>query len=271
MLEKILRWQIFVLLVIGVLFTPLLAQKEELDKEILWLKKEIERVETQRKEEAKEAKKERAEFEAYNQRAQQRIEGIKKQTDSIKTVLKEISLLNDSLNQEISSINLKIKEYDLHKESIKNSLLKSIKNIINQLDSLVPFLQEQYKGSLKYLYSELENGNSELSEALYRLTKIVREIHTVSQEIQVVESSSPIPQVKVSVYRLRIGNIFEAVIEKEGKVAFVWNCYYKKWTQADPTTLEALIKAVKIKEGKMVPELVDLPLGKLSFENRGNE
>jgi chromosome segregation ATPase len=260
-----------VLILVVFLFTSTLAQKEEVDKEIARLKKEIEKVETQRKEEAKEIQKEMAEFEAYNQRHRQKIEGIKKQTDSLKTLLKEFSLKNDSLNQEISSTNLKIKEYDLQKENIKNSLLKSIKDIISQLDNFPPILQEQYKGSLKYLYSELESGNSELSEALYRLTKIAGEIRTASQEIQVVESSSPISQVKGSVYRLRIGGIFEAVIEKEGKEAFVWNSYYKKWSPVDQASIEALIKAVKIKEGKIVPELVNLPLGELASEKRGDK
>ncbi|MCX7725959.1 MAG: DUF3450 domain-containing protein [Chitinispirillaceae bacterium] len=270
-MRKILLLKLKILVFTIGLLTPLLAQKEELDKEIARLKKEIERVETQRKEESKEAKKEMVEFDNYNQRIQQKMEGIKKQTDSLKALLKEISRQNDSLNQEIYSVSLKIKEYDLQKENIKKNLQRAIKNVISQLDNYPPLLQEQYIGSLKYLYSELEGGNTELSEALYRLTKIVAEIRTSSQEVQVVESSSPLSQIKGGVYRLRIGGIFEAVIEKEGRIAFIWNSYYKKWLLADPSSLEVLTKAVKIKEGKIVPELVNLPLGEFSSENRGDK
>ena len=258
----------------GVVF----AENDELDREIARLKKEITRVEAQRGEEARQVKKERAEFQAYKDRTRSRITTITNQTDSIKSAMELIVHRNDSLHAALSAVNAQIREQELLGQKIAAVIGRAVKKLQLELDRLPPLVREQYRGPLGFLLTELEAGTVENTEALHRMVRIVQDLRTVSQEIQVVEGGSPVPQIRGSVYRIRIGSVFEAIVDNRGEKAFLWTgkvvAADSMWIPVENEGMAAaILKAVNIREGKTVPELVELPLAgrPRSAEEGGNE
>ena len=242
------------------------AEPDELDRELTRLKKEISRVEAQRRNEAREVKKERAEFSAYRERTKARKTAISEQTDSVKTVRQQTLQHNDSLRAALGAVQVAIREQELLEKKIRSVITVAVKKLQKELPAFPPLISEQYSGPLSYLLTELEAGSVDNTEALYRLLRLVQDLRTVSQEIQVVEGVSPVPRMRGSVYRLRIGAVFEAVVDADGRKAFLWTPSGEEetdslWVPAETAeTAAELLKAVKIREGKTVPELVELPL-----------
>jgi hypothetical protein len=241
------------------------AQSDELDREITRLKKEITRVEAQRENEARQMKTERTEFRAYQERTAARISSINHQTDSVRAVQQRTEHRNDSLRAALGAVQAGIREQELLGKNVRSVIASALKKLQYELPDLPPLITEQYSGPVSYLLTELEAGSVENTEALYRFMRLVQDLRTVSQEIQVVEGASPVAQLRGSVYRLRIGAVFEAVVDAEGRKAFLWTSAGERtdtvWVPAgNETTAGALLKAVRIREGKTVPELVDLPI-----------
>ncbi|MBN1307062.1 MAG: DUF3450 family protein [Chitinispirillaceae bacterium] len=244
------------------------AEMDEIDREIARLKKEISRVQSQRHDEAKEAKKEQVEFESYRERTASRMASVTRQTDSIRMLLQQTNRHNDSINAALASVTSRIREQDLQRERLREVILRAAKTLQGEIDHFTPLIREQYTGPTGYLVGEIEAGTVENTEAFYRLFRIVWDLRTVCREIQVVEVASPIPQMRGTVYRLRIGSVFEAVVDMKGEKAFLWNPAdggTAGWV-APPRREDAasILAAVRIREGKTVPELLRLPFGTYS-------
>jgi len=244
----------------------LMVSADELDVEISQVKKEIERVQSQRKEENALAKKERAEVEAYQKRTVEKKLALTHQTDSMRTATAAIHATNDSLSAHLHAIEQQIREQDLQQERIRESIRGAVSTVAAAVALLPPLIAEQYKSPLDYLGSELTGKSVENTEALFRLMRIVQDVATLSQDIQVVEGSSPVTALRGVVYRLRIGALFEAVVDQQGTQAFIWSGDSSKLSSGKYTAVEdaavaaTILAAVKIREGKSIPELVRLPL-----------
>ena len=80
--------------------------------------------------------------------------------------------------------------------------------------------------------------------------------------IQVSQESSPIAEIRGTVYRLRIGAFFEAVVNLKGTECAVWYASDSTgWkTITDPSVAAEILKAANIREGKTMPAFVNLPL-----------
>ncbi|MBN1577713.1 MAG: DUF3450 family protein [Chitinispirillaceae bacterium] len=249
------------------------AEVDEVDREIARLKKEISRVQSQRQDEAKEVKKEQAEFESYRERTAARMASVTRQTDSIRTLLQRTNLHNDSINAALAAVTSQIREQDLQRERLREVILRASKMLQGEMDRFTPLIREQYAGPIGYLIGEIEVGSVENTEALYRLLRIIWDLRTVCREIQVVEVASPVPQMRGTVYRLRIGSVFEAIVDMQGEKAFLWNTAEDgtgRWI-ALPRREDAasILAAVRIREGKTVPELIHLPFGTDSVQGEG--
>ena len=240
-------------------------EPDEIDREISRLKKEIGRVQSQRKEERKLAERERREFKDYQKRTHDKITSISATTDSIKNQLEQIKQKNDSIAAELSSTQTAVHEQDLKRKQLQNVIHTAATELLNATKKLPPLVQQQYKGPISYLAGEIETGSIENTEALYRLMRIVQDLRTVTQEIQVVEGASPVEEVRGTVYHLRIGAVFEAVVDVEGKNAFIWTGFSEadgeaQWQKCtDANEAQSILSAVRMREGKTVPELVTLP------------
>jgi len=256
--------RIALLLCIGAAVVSAVA--DELDREIAQVKKEIERVNAQRRDENTLAKKEQAEFTAYTKRTADKRAALVHQTDSVKTETVRLAAVNDSLGAALHAVEQQIREQDLQQEYVRKAIVSAVQAVASEVNGLPPLIAGQYRPPLEYLISELQSKSVENTEALFRLMRIVADVRTLSQDIQVVEGSSPVPDLRGSVYRLRIGAFFEAVVDQAGTSAFLW-CRDTAQADAgqyravdDPAAATAILKAVLIREGKSIPELVNLPL-----------
>ena len=81
-------------------------------------------------------------------------------------------------------------------------------------------------------------------------------------EIQVLQGGSPIPEIPGQVYILRIGNVFEAVIHRDGVMCALWDKSEETGWKIidDPSTCKELLSGVRVREGKSIPKLVTIPL-----------
>lgn len=240
------------------------AETDDIDRELVRLKNEIRRVQGQRNSVAKEMKKEQEDFDAYNKRTAERKHDVLHRTDSIKEQLRSVTVRNDSLESALSAVSVKLKEEELRRKRFRGVLHDAVISLADELPGFPPLIRTQYTGPIGYLAGELDAGSIDNTEALYRLMRIVQDLRTVSQEIQVVEGSSPFPEMRGTVYRLRIGAVFEAAVDEKGKRAFVWNSAAvgedAEWVEIeDPVQVVSLFNAVKMREGKTMPDLVDLP------------
>ena len=244
----------------------LAADIDEVDREIARLKKEISRVQAQRNDEAQQAKKERLEFKNYGERTAARIAAITRQTDSIRTEMQKVNLHNDSISTRLSVVASEIREQEMRRQRLREIILRAARSLKTEIARCIPLVREQYESPIDYLIGEIEAGSVEHTEALYRLMRIVGDARVAAQEIQVVETASPIPQLRGTVYLLRIGSVFEAVVDAQGEKAFIWNetaeNEHDRWiAAARPEDAASIFTAVRIREGKTVPELVRLPFG----------
>jgi hypothetical protein len=244
----------------------LAADIDEVDREIARLKKEVNRVQAQRNDEAQQAKKERLEFKKYGERIAERTAAITRQTDSLSAEVRKANLHNDSIRSLLSVVASRIREQELQRQRLREVILRAAHSLESEIARCSPLVGEQYEGPINYLISEIEAGSVDHTEALYRLMRIVGDVRTAAQEVQVVETASPVPQLRGTVYRLRIGSVFEAVVDVQGAKAFIWNGKAEndddRWIAAAlQEDVASIFTAVRIREGKTVPELVRLPFG----------
>lgn len=234
------------------------AQQGNIDEEIARVKKELTKIESERSKVKKERAKDKTEFASYQSRTAQKITGLKNQIDSTGSQIKALSAIKDSLESSLLKVNTGIKQQELLQKRLRETLLSSCSALLAESQKLPPLASEQVRGSLTYLRSELSAASLDNTEALHRFAQIARDMKTISKEIQVAEGASPVSQIAGTAYRLRIGTVFEAVVDSKGEQAFY--CDKGEWVPLEDVSLSgSLLKAVKIREGKTIPVLVNLP------------
>jgi hypothetical protein len=92
------------------------------------------------------------------------------------------------------------------------------------------------------------------------MQQIMVRAEEVTGSIQVSQESSPITEIRGTVYRLRIGTFFEAVVNLKGEECAVWYGAGGWKTLKDAAVAAQLLKAANIREGKSLPAFVKLPL-----------
>jgi hypothetical protein len=237
------------------------VESYNLDGEISKLKKEFSRVETERSKVRKELLQDKAEYAHYQQKYSGKTTSLQLQTDSVQSQIKLKKLINDSIELEVTTINMKIRQQQLLQKRFSETVLLAAKKLQAEIEKLPSNSSEQLRGSLHYLIGEISDGTADNAEALYRLMQIIHDTKVFSREILVAEATSPITELRGVVYTIRIGSVFEAVIGRDGKSAFVRDISGKWRSIVDQHVLSMIMLAVKIREGKAMPALVDLPLG----------
>jgi hypothetical protein len=84
--------------------------------------------------------------------------------------------------------------------------------------------------------------------------------------IQVGQTTSAVPEIRGSASTLRIGNVFEAIVDEDGKVCAFWqgadSTGRPLWVVVNnQTTASTVLKAINVREGKSLPSFIDLPYG----------
>lgn len=238
------------------------AQQGDKENEIKRARKELMQLQTERGKNRLDVAKDQTEFKEYVKRTAQRLAAVKDETGSINQQVAVQERRNDSLAALINSANAQVKQVEMCQDAMREKLAGSCDQIIADLQGIPPMVRQNLIASASLLKNELRNKNVDNVEALNRMQQILVRAEEVTGSIQVSQESSPIPEIRGTVYRLRIGAFFEAVVNLKGEECAVWyGPGSPEWrTIKDPSIASELLKAANIREGKSLPAFVNLPL-----------
>jgi hypothetical protein len=150
----------------------------------------------------------------------------------------------------------------MSQDAMRERLALSCDQIIADLQSAPPMVRQNLVASAALLKNELRNKSTDNVEALNRMQQVLMRAEEVTGSIQVSQESSPITEVRGTVYRLRIGAFFEAVVNLKGEECAVWYGSDSTGWRAikNVATATEILKAANIREGKSLPAFVKIPL-----------
>jgi hypothetical protein len=229
------------------------------DKEIKRKQRELRRVLQQQKKAQQAIKKDRAAFEGYKTRTKKRADTLRSQTNTITASVAEWRGKYAKLGAVIGRHKRSARGFAFRQQNFKKRLIKHCDALLAVARALPPLLSKKTVAELDYLKSELKGGSADNVEGLHRLVRVARRIDAQLMDIQVVQGSSPIPQITGTCHRLRIGGVFEAVAK--GETAAIWNFERKTWEPVkDPKKARMLSEAIEVRNGKKMPKLVQIPI-----------
>ena len=245
--------------------------QEDLTPEINRIRKELVSVQNERERVGEEKQKDVDDFERYRTRIRETMRAIRHETDSIESEIIAYKENRDSLAALINSVENRAKQYEMLQDGLRTDLLGTVGRVMTFAEGLPPQATEKHLSALKLLENELKTKNVDNTEAVTRLFQVVNDMHDLTGSIQIAQGTSPVPEIRGTAYRLRLGAIFEAVVNAKGTTAAVWTGYGEsgnaEWRMiSDPAVAGEILKAVNVREGKALPELVRLPLQDVRVE-----
>ncbi|MBN1577864.1 MAG: DUF3450 family protein [Chitinispirillaceae bacterium] len=238
------------------------AQQSDMENEIKRARKELMQLQTEREKNRLDMAKDQANLKEYTKRTAERLAAVKNETATINRQITVQQRRNDSLAALNNSANAQAGQFERSQDAMREKLAGSCDRIIANLKGLPPMVRQNLIASAALLKNELRNKSIDNVEALNRMQQIMTRAEEVTGSIQVSQESSPITEIRGTVYRLRIGAFFEAVVNLKGDECAVWyGSDSTGWkTIKDPAIAAELFKAATIREGKSIPAFVNLPL-----------
>jgi hypothetical protein len=241
------------------------AEVADLDLDINRIKKEITQVRAERQRLKDDIARDKSDFDAYCARTASRKKAYVAETDSVRGLIVSFGRKKDSLDAHIAGIEQKKRNFDLLKENFREHIARACGKLIDYVKRLPPALSRPAAGALTFLLNDCKTRNIDNVEALQRLVQIVRNLDESTLSIQTGQEASPAPSIRGSAAMLRIGSIFEAVVDEDGKNGAVWQAGEAdvgQWRMLPGTQQAQMIsKAIAIRESKSLPSFIMLPWG----------
>jgi hypothetical protein len=253
------------------------AQNEyDIEREIRRIREELKSVTAERKKIESQRKEDRQEFEEYRKRTEQRFTSIKQETDSIARHIADYTQKNDSLAARIGALNNRLQQLSLQQKSFRKELIAGCESALSIVQHCPPLMYNTLFSSTTFLKSELQSNSIDNSEGISRLNQIIEDIEEGMATIQIVQGTPPVPQIRTTAFRLRIGAVFEAAVDADATVWALWHGWESEgnpdWKIGEaPQQAAQILKAVNIREGKAVPELISLPYTPIQREGESDE
>ena len=240
------------------------AATDDIDAEIGRVRKELASIVAEKRQVQEKAEKDYAEHRAYLKTIRQRFGTIRSEIDSLKNLQIVEKERNDSLEGAIRVERSRQRQFELLQNSFRQQLVRVCRVFIEQVRLLPPLSSGTTESALAFLESELKTKNIDNVEGIQRLFQILGTIEELTGSIQIASGPSPVPELRGTVYRLRIGTLFEAAVDAQGRNYALWtgtdSTGEALWTTgSDNATAAGILNAVNIREGKSLPSLVDLP------------
>jgi hypothetical protein len=182
------------------------------------------------------------------------------QNDSLEKDIAEAEKRAASLKESVAKRKMSGEAADNQVEEMRLGLLESCNDLKKFYDSLPPGNIRAASTTLEFLESELESRTVTVSEALERYCQILGNIDDAEYSIETYVGVSPVREISSQAYFVRIGLVYLAVVSEEGRDAFVWVPARGSWQPVnDVYSKAALWDAVRIRDHKIVPNIVSLP------------
>ncbi len=262
-----------VAVITALLITSLTAQGtmsvDEYEREIQRVRRELVDIQNERVEVADQIVTDRGEFDQYRERALGKMETIRTETDSVRNESVVFQGQKDSLGGVLLYQKNRQQEFLLKQEQVRVILTNTVIATIYRAKEYSPSLREKPVSALQLLKVELEGETIDNIEGFKRLFTIVQELDNGGSSTQIIQGTSPIPEIRGTTYRFRMGTLFEAVVNAEGTRAAIWSNRdengFDHWDMVDNITIaEQILQAVNVREGKALPTLVSLPFTAVS-------
>ncbi len=250
------------LLIVLLAFTGMYAQEQiDIENEITRKKRELKRLKKEREKVRQLTVQDKEEFLDYESRTKQRFSALTSETQSTKKEAVVHQKKSDSLGAVLTTVKASQKEYDLKQQGTRNRLIALCEKAMKSTTYLIPSLSKKAYDALNFLKSELVAGSIDNSEGIHRLIRILNDTEVQLMEIQISQGASPVPEISGSIYRLRIGGVFEAVVNSKGDKSALWTGGPDgEWQPVKDAAVSAdILQAIHIREGKTLPNLVKLP------------
>lgn len=240
------------------------AESVDLDEEIKRIRKELALVSSQRQAVKQETARDSKDHDSYKTKFESRLKAASADTDSIFELILQSRQSNDSLSAVISSLKSSQKQYDLLQENFRLRLIAACDQISRLASSIPPISSKSISNPAAFLKSELASRNIDNIDGLQRLMQILNNHEELTENIQIAQSISPVAEIPGTVYRLRIGCLFEAVVQPSGNRYALWNGVDSTgkeiWlTRSDPEGGSQILNAINIREGKALPSFARIP------------
>ena len=245
--------------------TPLAQTPPPIDDELVRMRKELVQAQLDCQRTGLEMDKDKKDFEAYRARTSQRLAQGKQQLDGLKAETGTQALANNALAAQIGGIQAQRREIELSQDEFRKRLIALCASVQPVVKKLPPLIMTPTLSSLSLLSSDLSTRSIDIVEGCTRLVQVLGRLDEASSGIQIAQESSPVADIRGTVYRLRIGSFFEAVVDVKGEKCALfegWNAAgAPRWkTLESAATASALLLAINIREGKSLPALVNIPL-----------
>ena len=236
-----------------------------IDDEISRMRKELVQTQLDCQRTVLEMDKDKKDFEAYRARTSQRLSQGKQQLDGLKDETSKQAIANNALAAQIGGLQALRREIELSQDEFRKRLIALCATVQPAVKKLPPLIMTPTLSSLSLLSSDLSTKSVDIVEGCTRLVQILARLDEASAGIQIAQESSPVADIRGMVYRLRIGSIFEAVVDVKGEKCALFEGWNPdgapRWkTLASATTAIALLQAINIREGKSLPAFVNIPL-----------
>ena len=245
-----------------------------IDEDIARLHKEFAKTQVDCRRAADDIKKDKKDFEAYRSRTAERLDRSRMQLDTLRQQIAQQQRGSDELAAQIDAVQSKTREIDLAQEEFRKRLIDACVRPEPSVKSLPPLGMSPALSALALLSSELSAKTIDIVEGCSRLVQLCNRLEEATSTIQVAQENSPVPDIRGTVYRLRIGSFFEAVVDVKGERCALFDGWDKdgapRWNlMADPQTAQALLQAVNIREGRSLPAFVNIPLAPSGSRGEG--
>lgn len=244
-----------------------LAQGSDIvhDQEIARLRKEIERVKAECVVMLDDAKKDRQDFELYKKRIAERKRESTMELDSLRSRISREQKVSDGLAAEIRQVQDAQQELSLSQDAFRIDLIDACVKLQQSMGTFPPLVKQQLAAAVDILRNDIASKSVDLSEGISRLVQIIARAEEIGTSIQTVQEQSPVPEITGTVYRLRIGTFFEAVVDDQGEQCALFTGWSNTGAPSyrlikTPGIAGELLKAVHMRERKALPSFITIPL-----------
>ena len=240
------------------------ADYVDLENEIGRLKKELSAVRADRQRTMDDVIKDKKEFAAYQDRTASRKNSLARETDSLKRQIVLFEQKKDSLSAIAAGLEQQKREYGLLQEHFKEHLVAACATLMPLSKKSPPAVAKQSTAALSFLMNDCTTKSVDNVEAVHRLVQIISNIEEASRAIQTGQETPNLQQMQRSSLMLRIGSVFEAVVDDDAKNGALWqgsDASGRPLWQAltDAETRSMVLKAINIRESRVLPAFIVLP------------
>lgn len=233
------------------------------DAELTRLRKEISRVQSDRRHNREDMVRDAQDAAAYRTRTDARFSQMQKQIDSISNQTRLLSQKFDSLSALINMAKSERTQIELSQERISSAVIDACGRIIKLAHTFPPLIGQQFVSSAELLSADISSKIVDNNESMNRLAQILQRMEDATCNIQVSQENSPVADIRGTVYRIRLGTVFEGMVDIKGEHAAVWTGYNQDgtpvWVTCNQSEAVSLLKTAAIREGKALPDFAMIP------------